>query len=131
MGMLITVGVVVSVGGEDLLQVTIALAAMAILAWALWRSTPVGDVLASPRTSRAGVVDREAGKGGDPGTTAPAGAADQGRAQVEDQVRPRVQRSRVDVHGRGLFPGPCIRPDGRATSRPAPDASTTWCCSTR
>jgi hypothetical protein len=41
-------------------------------------------------------------------------------AQVEDQVRPRVQRSRVDVHGRGLLPGPCIRPDGRWLSRPAP-----------
>jgi hypothetical protein len=45
-------------------------------------------------------------------------------AQVEDQVRPRVQRSRVDVHGRGLLPGPCIRPDGRWLSRPALDAKS-------
>ena len=32
-------------------------------------------------------------------------------AQVEDQVRRRVQRSRVDVHGRGLLP---VRASGRA-----------------
>jgi hypothetical protein len=75
MGMLTTVGVVVSVGGEDPLRVTIALVAMAILGLGAVALDPGGGCPGQPMDEPRWGCGQGVGKGAIQGDHRPAGAA--------------------------------------------------------